>query len=204
MTIPLPVITGAYRVALKWVNTSQTAVNVIHIFEPGGGGASPTAIFTCLDTHVTAGMWGTCAGGAVTEVDITPLDGVSATASFNTASPSKWSGGTDTDFTPAAAALIKLQTGLRGRDNRGRIYLPWLSEAQVTKGVLNGTTASDRTANWTTFASAIAADGTTPCHLAVASYDRAHAGAGAHITSIVTLAMEGAIATQRRRQGRLR
>ena len=204
VSTPLPVIPNTFRVSLKWSVSGQTAVNVIHIRSTTAAG-NATLVYNCLNAHVTGGMWGTAAGvGGIQEVDIIPLDGVTGTSTFITGGPAKWLGGGGSDFTPAASALIKLQTGLRGRDNRGRIYLPFLDEAQQTEGKLVGTTAADRTANWETFLAAIIADGTTPCYLTVAAYDRAHGGAGAHESIVTTLAMEQAIATQRRRQGRLR
>jgi hypothetical protein len=161
--------------------------------------ATATEVFTCLDAHVTAAMWSSVGGGAsVSDVAITPLDGVSPTVDFPTGSPAKWTGPGGGQTSPAVATLVKLTTDLRGRSHRGRVYLPFQSEAAEADGALNPATQTAAQAAWSTFLTAIAADATTPMTLVVASYKLSSA------RNVQSVAVEGMLATQRRRQSRLR
>src|SRR6266851_4100911 len=102
MPIPLPVIADTYRCALEWreSTSAQTAVNVIHV-RAGVSGSTASDAFGALDTEVTAAMWGFQLGSAAVDaVNITPLDGTSATTSFPTGRPSRWTGTAGGAFTP--------------------------------------------------------------------------------------------------------
>jgi len=206
MPIPLPVIPNTYRCALEWVQgvTGQTAVNVIHI-TTNAAGVPSADVFEVLDDLVTADMWASVVNSAqILTVNITPLDGVSATSTFPVGLVARWAGETAGDFLPSSAAVVKFQTLHRGRDNRGRVFLPFTGEAAVTDGFITGGTTLTMSTAWTAFATALQGDATTPCTLVVASYDRRHAGAGAHVTAVNSIVAEAALGTQRRRQSRLR
>jgi hypothetical protein len=198
MPIPLPIIADTYRTALKWIdNSGQHAVNVMHFRVSA---YTPALLFADIDTTVTANMWGSVATTAsVLEVDITPLDGVSSTQTFPTGQPAKWTGSSGgTQYTPQAASLIKLQTGVRGRDNRGRLFLPFTSEAQQVDGFLISGTVTSITLAWQALVDAFAGG------VVVAAYDRRHNGAGAHATPVTVATCEAAIGSQRKRQQRNR
>lgn len=186
-----PVIEDVYRCALKWSDGSgHTAVNVIHVKQAGVDSAT---IFADLDANVTVTMWGYVTDDFhVTEVAITPLDGVSATTVFPTGSTSKWRGSATSDFIPASCSLVHLGTDLRGRSHRGRIYLPYLAEGQQAKGVLAPAGLATWQAAWDTFRLGLTA------LLVVASYKLAVA------TEVTQTYCEPVAATQRRRQSRLR
>jgi hypothetical protein len=196
----LPSIANTFRCAFRWSDTSgQNAVNVIHI-TTSAAGRTPLQVFTALDANVDTNMWGfQSTNAAVDSIDITPLDGVSATNSFLTGRPGKWTGQSGgTDYTPAVSALIKLQTVHRGRSHRGRIFLPFVVEGMVTRGVLDAGVVASVGAAWSDYADDLVADATTPCSIVVASYKLASADV-AHVVSCESVA-----GTQRRRQGRLR
>lgn len=206
MATPLPVIAQTFRVALRWLYApkSQTAVNVMHIAADSAG-KTALEVFTCLDAHVTANMWdGVASGSHVEEVDITPLDGTTATQSFLTSSPAKWSGVNATDAIPAVAILVKEVTLFRGRNKRGRLFLPFCAEGVSETGFINGGSQATMQAAWTAFLAAIDGDGTTPMNMTVASYDRKHGGAGAGGTAVDHVVIETALGTQRKRQERNR
>jgi hypothetical protein len=206
MPIPLPVIPDVFRCALEWtlVGTSQTAVNVIHIHTVGTGKTSHE-VFTALDAHVTANMWGPVNNFAgVQSVAITPLDGVSPTTTFPTGLPAKWTGTTTGDTLVAVAGLVKFTTAFRGRNRRGRIYLPFTGESATSQGAITPSIVTAANAAWATFIASISGDATTPETLAVASYDRRHAGAGASVEDVFLAVLEPMAATQRRRQTRIR
>jgi hypothetical protein len=150
-------------------------------------------------------MWDSVTSTAsVQTVSITPLDGVSGTQTFPTGSPVKWSGQGTQPWQPNAAHIIKLETGLRGRNHRGRIFLPFFADDAGNDGAVDAGTATAMTGAWTTFAAAIAADAPITYELGVASYDRRHGGAGAGFIPISSVLAETVQATQRRRQSRLR
>ena len=140
----LPVIPDTVRVALLWTSTpGQNAVNVIHI-RGVAGPITYAQLQAALNAHVTANMWATVSTEAsIAEVTMTQLDGVTASASFNTTTPAHWTGGAGTDFSPQVSTLVKFQTLLRGRSHRGRIFLPYGPETIITAGVVDSTFAGD-------------------------------------------------------------
>lgn len=206
MPTPLPVIANTYRCALKWTESSsgQTAVNVIHM-QANGSGTTATDCYNAMNGAVTAAMWDNAVlSASIGEVDITPLDGHSGTITFVTGSPAKWSGSAGGDWIPAVATLIKLSTPLRGRANRGRVFLPFTAEAIQANGLITTSGVTAITNAWVAFQTALVALSPTEWGLVVASYDRAHSGAGAHATGINAVQCERPTASQRRRQERLR
>jgi len=191
---PLPIITDTYRVALNYTNTVNglIAANVMHFKKSGGTSAD---LATKLNSHATNTMFEllptTC---SVTSIVITPLDGSSASYPYTPATPANWTGhGGAGDFSPQVAAIVKLLTGKRGRSYRGRVYLPWIAEAQSGGGGLNGTSKNTTTSAWTAFLAAMLGDG---WQMVVASYKLETSEA------VLTTTCEGFTATQRRRNAR--
>lgn len=196
---PLPVIADTFRCTFDWSNgAGQIAANVMHI-RTHSSGSAPSDIFELLQDTVVTNMWASCGAGTVIyQVDIIPLDGTTGTESFTTGSSGQWLGGGVGDVLPAVAVVVKLSTGLRGRSNRGRVFVPFTSEAGVTAGELNGGTQAIQQTAWESFVSGLESDGTTPSSLVVASYKMSFA------TNVHSVLVETPLGTQRRRQGRLR
>jgi hypothetical protein len=188
---PLPVINDVYRVALEWVDAAgRTAVNVLHVHAPA---LTPSAIATAFSDNVTDNMLLSVVDDAtVDRYAITPLDGVSATEVFTAAN---WTGGGSGDQIPQVAGLVSLRTPLRGREHRGRIYLPYGAEGGQSDGRWIGDTLTAPGPAWTTFATVMDGAGAT---LVVASYKLSTA------TAVSSLNWESHTATQRRRQERVR
>jgi hypothetical protein len=208
MSIPLPVISNTFRCAIKWAiaGGGQTAVNVIHIKQNTG---SPTAAgaYTALSGGITSvgnSLWQSVANAAsITEIDIIALDGVSGTVSNVTPTTTAFRGASTGDYVPGVAQLIKIGTGLRGRQHRGRIYLPFTAEAVLSSGSVSSATVTTQTAAWVALQAYLV--GLSPqWSLGVAAYDRKHSGAGAAFTGMTQVTAESIAATQRRRQERLR
>jgi len=189
---PLPTITDIFRCALVWTTSHFTrpAVNVIHIGQTGG---TPATVWADLDANVTAAMWGqTASDVAISQVNITPLDGSSGTVSFPTGSPSKWTGsGSAGEVTPQVAAIVKFTTLKRGRSYRGRVYLPWVHESLHSYGTFDATKRASMQTAWATFRTAM---DTASSPLQVASY--------VHSTAepVTACTVETLTATQRLRQ----
>jgi hypothetical protein len=141
-------------------------------------------------------MWSTVTGDArIQEVDITPLDGTSATATFVKAVAAKWTGFSGGAGVPAVCGLIKLQTGLRGPRHRGRIFLPFTGEGATDNGTIITATQAGATNAWVTFANDMDTAGAS---LGVASY------AHSDWNQAIAIQCETFVATQKRRQDRLR
>lgn len=191
---PLPEIADVYRVALNWQHSDYgwTATNVMH-FRKSGGDASD--VYDTLDSNVTAAMWEVAPEHAhIHSVDVTPLDGTGATYTGLTGDASKWSGPIASGLsTPQVCALVKLNTAKRGRSFRGRVYIPWASEQNVTAGQVDSANVTAAQAAWTAFIADMDGDS---CQLVVASYVLASA------EDVLTALYERDVATQRRRNQR--
>jgi len=98
------------------------------------------------------------------------------------------------DYMPQACILVNLKTGLAGRSNHGRIYLPQASESEQTKGIVASATVGTMQISWQDTRDAWSAAALT---LGVASYK----GSGA-FHPVSTHLVENHLATQRRRMGR--
>lgn len=188
----MPVIAGVFRMTLNWTGPNGHAANVLHVRNVAG---TPGGANTALDTNATAAMWTLVANTAVvTSVECLPLDGVGSTVVM-TPTAARWTGQAATEANQAVSALISLRTGLRGSRHRGRLYLPYIAEGVVTTGFVNGGSLTTTQTAWNTFRTAMAA---SSYPLVVASY--AHADAN----DVSQLIAESPLATQRRRQDRLR
>jgi hypothetical protein len=171
------------------------------------GTATPADVFEALVDAVNGNMWNSAVSGAtIVKVDIIKLDGVSATQTFLAPGTSAWTGQQSGDFAPQVAALVKFQTGLRGRDNRGRMFIPFTAEDVTLGGALSAISQGLMQTAWDAFDAALLADTTSPgpYDFVVAAYDRVHLGAGAHATDITNIVVEPQTATIRRRQTRNR
>jgi len=205
-TIPLPTIPNVYRLALHWVDsaTLQTAINVIHL-QAATTGTNTTSVSIAMLANWKANQQLFMPTTVhLVSFDVTPLDGSGATNTFLTGSGAPFTGGSAVDFAPAVSAIIKVQTAHRGRANRGRVFLPFVSESQMTNGALISADPPLVSTAWNQWQTGIEANTPIAFAFGVASYDRLHAGAGAHFNQAVTIACEPVLGTQRRRQGRLR
>jgi hypothetical protein len=187
--MPLPVIANVMRVVFDWVHPQAGfAKNITH----WGGLTTPADLAAALTANVVSHMTDSVSSGAdLATFSITPLDGSSATEVF----ANTWGGGSGGDSPiPSTATIVKLSTALRGQSFRGRIYLPFTDESAVFAGALtiDEITMGDA---WTDYKDAMEADGWT---MVVASYKLASA------EPVTSLLVERAVATQRRRQDRLR
>src|SRR5690348_4074036 len=189
--MPLPVITNVWRIAINWQAPSQTAVNVIHILDTGGM-ATAANLATILDGDWQTGQFETVSSSAtITGYDIIKLDGSSATVHVSATGPSGTGG---SEFIPAASVLVSFGTGLRGRDHRGRLYLPFTAETKQNDGVVSVSSFSALETAWVNWATALATDNIP---LQVASYKDAAS------EDVITATVRSTLATQRRRQQRV-
>lgn len=190
----LPVIANTFRVALLWnLPSLATSTNVMHF---RGSPGSVSGLNSALQASMAGAMWGAISSfAAITEASIIPLDGSSATQDFPWAANAKWTGGMATESVIAPAVLIKHQTGLRGKRNRGRSYLGLVGEGSQATGTITAGIVSSMQTAWDLFLATMITANYTPV---VASYT------GGVATTITKFSVESALATQRRRQNRVR
>lgn len=193
----LPVIPNVTRVVLEYTEatTQQYAANVLHFRTELFPDSLVFTLYSSLvdiQVHPFQPMSQTA---AVRNFVVTPLDGVSASQTF-VAPATEWlTGQSGGDFIPQGAALIKLQSGVRGGSNRGRIFLPFLAEGAQTAGFINPATLQITTDAWTDWTDDLASNGV---EIGIVSIKNGN------FTKAIHLTCERAIATQRRRQGRNR
>jgi hypothetical protein len=170
------------------------AVNVMHLQDMSGT-KDAAEVFLDLDTQFSTHLWEPlCSGAVVTEVEITPLDGTSATVSFATDQSDTWHSGTDGQCIPQMAAITKFSTPQRGRQGRGRLYLPFVSENVQSGGALSS--LGPWQAAWT----ALLADLITAQELALVVASYTHTS----FSLVNRVTCEHQTGTQRRRQQRNR
>lgn len=105
-------------------------------------------------------------------------------------------GSASTTWTPQVALLVKKETALGGRKNRGRFYVPGYPESAVeSDGFVSPGTVTGYQANFDAFLADMIAAGFPPVVL--------HGdGVGGLPTAITALRVDGRVGTQRRRQRR--
>jgi hypothetical protein len=193
--MPLPVIADVWRVVYKWTDGSAHAVSVTHVHDTTSA-LNAAGVFAILDANVDGAMWYSVSSAAsIVTVSLTKLDGVSAAVDFPTGSPAKWTGSIGGQSIPQLAALVKATTGFRGPKNRGRMFIPFTSEAAQADGVIDaGQLAAGQTA-WDDWRDDLNAANLVPV---VASYKHSTA------EGISKYLCEAESGTQRRRQQRNR
>lgn len=191
---PLPVIANTYRCALNWkMGVTSNAVNVMHVRKTG---SSAAAVFANLDAHWTQDMNSlTTIQAHIDSVQITPLDGSSSTVVFPTDGTDKWKGRASGDGVLNTCHLLKLNTALRGRSHRGRLFLPFIAEGVLTGAAVDPTLRGEEETAWITFVADMATD---LAELVVASYKLSQA------FSLASIHVESRAGTQRRRLSRSR
>lgn len=110
-------------------------------------------------------------------------------------------GASASSVSPGQAVGIRKNTGLGGRRNSGRMFLPWfLPEGNVDEvGIINPTTVgqiqTEATAFWTALVSSVALDGMVILH-------RTGGSSVPPPTLVTSLQVDNVVSSQRRRQVR--
>lgn len=128
--------------------------------------------------------------------DLLPLDGVTPTQTFTFPAPVGMCGGNSQGI-PAAAAIMKIKTDVRGPRGRGRSYIGPVAEDQQDSGVLAVGARNSMQDAWNEFLPALQALD-PEIFLVVASYTHGD------YNLVVNLVWESILGTQRRRQQQLR
>lgn len=155
----LPVITNVVRTAVSGLGPNgQQWANILHFRRTSG--VLDVASLPSLRDHIVslynvsygAGQWQLLFGSPISvtlgQISFTPLDGTSASTVYTVSGAGTQTG----DALPAEVAIVlSLRTALRGRRNRGRLYIPCLAEAvcdavgQPTTNAVSGYAAQANT-----------------------------------------------------------
>jgi len=175
----------------------------------------PDGLMSLLNTNVTTALWvGTVSSASVFSVAITPLDGAAATKVY-APTGAGWQGAVSSgEFVPAAAGIVSFRTDKRGRQYRGRLFVPFVAETVITNGSYTSPMTGGQAA-WNSFRTAMK---TAAFPLHIASYGHSlhktkQAGGGftmtpvtwaPHSTEVTATTVENTLGTMRPRQSRLR
>lgn len=199
---PVPVIPNAVKVAFKWGATGQSAFTTFGITTSTSDLA---AVAASIGSHVSSAMWGCVSSSAtISEMHLFRYDG--ATPTFVTGvTGSQWLGAAaDTDFGVALAALVSFRTATRGQWARGRIYLPFTAESANTAGSLTPGFIGNLQTAWDAFRTGMQAGGTPLAVISLADHPELNPPHTPAARLIISSIVEAKLATQRRRQTRLR
>ena len=146
---PLPVIPDTFRVALGYESGGElVARNIIHHFVPG---ASASDVADLVDDNFTTGMIdATSADIDMKEIEVTPLDGSSAT--FTKVLGSPFPGGAAGAGVPNTAGVVTFNTDKRGRSFQGRAFTPWISEGVQNEGLIESVNVINIIDAWVQYA----------------------------------------------------
>lgn len=200
---PLPVIPNAVKCALHWTCTGQTAVITFGIQTSLSDLA---AVAAAISSRVTTAMWGTVtAQASVNQMSLFRYDGVTPTY-VTTVTGSQWvgSGGAAAEFSPASAPVISLRTAARGQWARGRIFLPFTSETQITGGAIIGATVTAMQTAWDAFRTGMASGSVPLAVISLADHPELNPPHTPSARLVISTSVEAALGTQRKRQGRVR
>lgn len=196
----LPVINGVFRISLPWQDLTSVVgvrpVNVFHVHSTTGTASNVgTLVAGQLVAHGSA-MYDTLYTAlTLTNIEVLPLDGVSAKSDVAVGTP--FGGGGSGGVLPQVATVVSLHTTQRGSRGRGRQYVGPMGETQVTNGLVASGSLSTMLAAWSAFATALKA-GSPVTELVIASYKHAS------FQEVTNFRIDSVCGTQRRRQNQLR
>lgn len=184
---------------------------VFNLSHPAASGALTTTLGVSIDGPLTTAQLVAIGDAFNTNV----LSGMSSSVEFDsitayigTGDPSapiieeatsEWSGGTDSavGLTINTALLVRKNTGLGGRKNRGRMYVPGIPAGQLSDaGIINGSWIANRQTGWNAFETALTNTATTGVFAPVVLHSQAADGSP---TSITSFTVDNVPATQRTR-----
>lgn len=200
---PLPVIPDAVRLAHLMHSADATFVNVYWLRCDSYSDEATTAL-DFFDAYDTAGGSSTMRHLQSQDLqldgaDVTALDGVSPTV--NVPRPTVVHGAVLSQSVAANASLVLTwETGRRGRDNRGRTFLPGCPSASMETGSARWSTSLITDANsWVAnFIGALFTSSSVITPMVVSQ----HAIAAPHHNDILSFIPRQGIGTQRRRTER--
>jgi hypothetical protein len=200
---PLPVIPNAVKVSYTWSLSGQASAVIT--FGITTSLSDLAAVASAIDSHVTAGMWGPITASATAiEIKLFKYDGVTPTFT-QPVTGAKYQGqdaGLEAEVAPAA--LISFRTATRGQWARGRCYLPFISEGAAGNGSLLDTVRVSTQTAWDSFRNGMSGGGTPMAVISLANQPNLNPPHTPTARLVISSTVEAHLATQRRRQDRIR
>lgn len=162
--MPVPVLPNVWQARLVWSSASapRRAVNDLYFLDEFSAYAAD-GVNGALAANFSVDMWKNVTSAAsISNIQITKLDGVTASTDFLTGSGAQYTGDGDTDLILQGSQVVTLRTGLIGRSHRGRIYLPWIGGGNQISGVINAGDTVIAQAGWTAFHGGMTTAGLPP------------------------------------------
>lgn len=199
-----PNLPAVSRIVLHYTDSGSgaSAINVLHVLSSG---ATNLDTFNRFNTAWAADLMAhTSTTVRLHTVDVTKLDNLTATEIFSTTG-AKYDGTGSGEPNPAVALLVKLTTGFRGLGGSGRIFPPFVTESVAESGHIISSALPVLSAAWVAFVNTLT---TQTIPLQVTSYGRFAEDdtqlAPATTHTVTAASLSPILATQRRRQSRLR
>lgn len=203
-SIPLPIIADAARIANLYHSGDATFVNTYWVHSTAGGATAAQFAADFIDAYDNTSSAPTMRSLHSSDitldgVEVTLLDGVTPTLHF-----ARGAGIHGAGVSPMAAAqaslIITWETGIRGRNNRGRTFLAGVPNASLEAGGARWGTAIIADADlWVTNFMNALLDEPTGLELLVVS-QRSETGPSHH--PVLTFVSRQGVGTQRRRTER--
>jgi len=203
MARPGPNLPSVSKLVLKYTTTAAgvTAINVIHVLSGGSAGLDVFNRFVTAWNSVN--MAHTTPDVHLTQVDVTRLDNLSATESFVPTGPN-FTGTTAGDLVPSLSLLVKFTTGFRGLASQGRLFAPFVAEANNANGKYLDTAYQATQDGWVAFVNSLTTQSIPLQIVSAGRFDADDTQTAPAINHTVTaVAVNPALATIRPRQSRL-
>jgi len=190
---PLPTIGNCIRVGIPWIGPGGgTAYNVLHLITNTTDLEQLASdIEDAFVSVATAPFADVSSDYSFQAVDLTPLDGSTATQRISLAT--SHTGGTGGNYILNTCALLSMKTNQRGPRGRGRLYLGPISEGAFTNGAI--TSPGTMSNGWRDWEDEMTSSASV-ASLGVASYVHAE------VNGVTSMTVKTKAATQRRRQSR--
>lgn len=204
MPTPLPVITNGFKLANHYHSDDATFVNTYwcRTADPSDAAQVGADFIVAYDNVSLAPTMRSLHSEDITfdQVEVTPLDGSSPTVSV-ARSPGVAGLGVSPMAAAQAALIITWETGIRGRNRRGRSFLAGVPNASLESGGARwGTAIIADALDWVqNFINVLADSSASPITLLVVSQ---HSVAGPHNQAIFGFIPRTGVGTQRRRTER--
>lgn len=193
----LPIIPDCFRITVNYQpNGGVTPRNVFHVGTTLG---DVDEVADVIDQAAGAKllMNGMDPAFRPLTFDVLPLDGETATQTYDFQEGAWTTSSAGGQFSPASAGIVKLKTAKRGLSGRGRVYIGPMQEASIDSGMLVGDTPDDLAEAWQGFRDDMR-DDPRNVDLVIASYTLAE------MNVVTSINVETVLGTQRRRQQQLR
>lgn len=157
------VIPNTFRVVWNWTGPGVNAHNVTHFQTTRTKDELAEVLLDESANLVTTHLWQPIQQDyQCTSLDITPLDGVTATEQY-VPTVVRHSGQSGGDAMPNSAGVLTLTTGQQGRSRRGRIFMGPMGEGAQAAGLIGTPSMTAWAGSWEQFRTDLLAENVLLC-----------------------------------------